>query len=175
MAWTPPPTLRLPIGGYLQAATAARASSRLLTIGTTTPCAPLSRTRLMCSWRLAGTRASAVQPASATDAKMCVAVSQSTRLCSMSTVNQANPDRAKNRAAVMLPSDNHVPTDGWPAFKDRLTGFARMSSSHSGDQCSKKKRFNTWDRIPILSEGGQDGNPVPRIETTRKHRVVWQG
>src|SRR5262245_11600640 len=80
----------------------------------------------MWSCRLAGTRASAVQPASAIDANRCVAVSQSTRLCSMSTFSQAKPTRAKNRAAVMLPSDSHVPTAGCPAFRARFTGFARM-------------------------------------------------
>src|SRR5947209_14319194 len=57
---------------------------------------------------------------------MCVAVSQSTRLCSMSTVSHANPARAMNRAAVMLPSDSHVPTEGWPALRAFLTGFARI-------------------------------------------------
>src|SRR5437868_1465743 len=81
----------------------------------------------MWSWRLAGTRARAVQPASATEANMCVAVSQSTRLCSMSTVSQAKPARARKRAAVMLPSDSHVPTAGWPARSAFLTGFARIA------------------------------------------------
>ncbi len=71
----------------------------------------------MWSWRFAGTRASAMQPASAIAANMCVAVSQSTRLCSISTVSQAKPARAMKRAAVMLPSDSQVPTDGWPAFR----------------------------------------------------------
>jgi hypothetical protein len=44
----------------------------------------------------------------------------------MSTVSQANPARAMNRAATMLPSDSQVPTDGWPAFNARLTGLGRM-------------------------------------------------
>src|SRR5688572_32395383 len=38
---TLPPTLRVPRGGYNIASTAASASWRLFTIGTTTPCAPL--------------------------------------------------------------------------------------------------------------------------------------
>src|SRR5262249_22904565 len=80
----------------------------------------------MWSWRLAGTRARAVQPASAIDANMCVAVSQSTRLCSISTVSQLKPARAMKRAAVMLPNDSQVPTAGCPALSARLTGFARM-------------------------------------------------
>jgi len=95
-----------------------------LTIGTTTPWAPLSSTRLMWSWRFAGTRARAIQPASAMLANMCVAVSQSTRLCSMSTVSQAKPDRARKRAAVILPSDSQVPTAGRPSRSARLTGLA---------------------------------------------------
>ncbi len=45
----------------------------------------------------------------------------------MSTVSQANPARAMNRAAVMLPSDSQVPTDACPAFNARFTGFGRMS------------------------------------------------
>ena len=57
---------------------------------------------------------------------MCVAVSQSTRLCSMSTVSQAKPLRARKRDAVMLPSDSQVPTDGRPAFNACLTGLGRM-------------------------------------------------
>src|SRR5438477_243855 len=61
-------------------------------------------------------------------ANMCVAVSQSTRLCSMSVVSQAKPARAMKRAAVMLPSDNHVPTEGLPSRRARLTGLGRMKS-----------------------------------------------
>src|SRR5262245_24264626 len=114
------------------AATAASASARLLTIGTTMPWAPLSSTRLMWSWRFDGTRARAMQPASAIDANMWVAVSQSTRLCSMSTVTQAKPARAMNRAAVMLPSESHVPTDGSPALRARLTELARMVENLGG-------------------------------------------
>src|SRR4051812_40927800 len=106
--------------------TAASAPARLLTIGTTTPWGPLSRTRLMWSCRLAGTRARAMQPGSAVAGDMCGAVSQSTRLCSMSTVIQEKPVRAMKRAAVMLPSDSQVPTEGWPAFNARLTVLGRM-------------------------------------------------
>src|SRR5262249_23801757 len=36
---------------------------------------------------------------------------------------QAKPARARKRAAVMLPIDNQVPTDGCPALSARLTGF----------------------------------------------------
>src|SRR5262249_39211497 len=79
--------------------------------------------------RLAGTRARAVQPASAIVANMCVAVSQSTRLCSMSTVSQEKPARARNRAAVMLPNDSQVPAGGSPFGRARLRGLARMTSA----------------------------------------------
>jgi len=47
----------------------------------------------------------------------------------MSVVNQANPARAMNRAAVMLPSDNQVPTLGLPSLRARLTGLGRMKFS----------------------------------------------
>src|SRR5262249_54391543 len=80
------------------------------------------------SCRLAGTRARAVQPASAIEANMCVAVSQPTRLCSMSTVSQANPARAMKRAAVMLPRDSQVPIAGWPVLSTALTGLERMGN-----------------------------------------------
>ncbi len=44
----------------------------------------------------------------------------------MSTVSQAKPVRAISRAAGMLASDSHVPTEASPAFNARLTGLARM-------------------------------------------------
>src|SRR5438876_786124 len=66
------------------------------------------------------------QPASAMDANMCVAVSQPKRLCSMSTVSQAQPARAMNRDAVIEPSDSQVPIAGSPALRARLTGLGRM-------------------------------------------------
>src|SRR5262245_62099824 len=80
----------------------------------------------MWSWRFAGTRARATQPPSAMDANMCVAVSQSTSVCSMSTVSQDHPARAMKRAAMIEPSDSQVPTDGSPALRARLTGLGRM-------------------------------------------------
>jgi hypothetical protein len=83
----------------------------------------------MWSWRLDGTRTRAVQPASAMEATTCVVVSQPTRLCSVSTVSHAQPARARNRAAVMLPSDSQEPTDGCPDFNARLTGLGRMEHS----------------------------------------------
>ena len=57
------------------------------------------------------------------------AVSMPTRLCSISTVSQWKPARARNRAAGMLPSDSQVPTDGWPALRARLTGLGRIVGS----------------------------------------------
>src|SRR3954468_23710362 len=87
----------------------------------------------MWSWRLLGTRASATQPASAIEANMCVAVSQSTRLCSISTVSQAKPDRARNGDAVILPRDSQVPTCGLPAFSAFLTGLLRMTRLVAGE------------------------------------------
>ena len=39
----------------------------------------------------------------------------------MSTVNQGKPARAMNRAAVMLPKDNQVPTWACPAFNAFFT------------------------------------------------------
>jgi hypothetical protein len=44
----------------------------------------------------------------------------------MSTVSQANPARARNRLAVMLPRESQVPTEGWPARKSRFTGLGRI-------------------------------------------------
>src|SRR4051812_16705254 len=44
----------------------------------------------------------------------------------MSTVSQAKPTRARKRAAVMLPSDSQVPTDGWPDLRACLTVLVRM-------------------------------------------------
>src|SRR5579883_140944 len=58
---------------------------------------------------------------------MCVVVSTLTSECSISTVSQSKPARARNRAAVILPRDNHVPTVGLPAFRRRLTVFVRIS------------------------------------------------
>src|SRR3954453_12136873 len=43
-----------------------------------------------------------------------------------STVSQANPARAMNRAAVTLPSDSQVPTAGLPARSICLTAFGGM-------------------------------------------------
>src|SRR2546423_389227 len=105
----------------------------------------------MWSWRLAGTRARAVQPASAIDANMWVAVSQSTRLCSISTVSQEKPARAMKRVAVILPSDNQVPTDGSPFLSARLTGFVRMESSIDF-------REDTRDTKRIIARGGVDAS-----------------
>ncbi len=82
----------------------------------------------MWSCRFDGTRTSGTHPASAMDAIMCVVVSTFTSECSTSTVSQSNPARARNRAAVMLPSESHVPTLGLPAFRSFLTGLVRMSS-----------------------------------------------
>src|SRR5258708_3067190 len=36
------------------------------------------------------------------------------------------------RAAVMLPRESQVPTEGWPAFRASLTGLARMQVSVLG-------------------------------------------
>src|SRR5262249_13036804 len=69
-------------------------------------------------------------------ANMCVAVSQSTRLCSMSTVSQEKPQRARKRDAVMLPSDSQVPTDALPAFRAAVTALERIKN-----QSSWKRRF----------------------------------
>ena len=50
------PMLRLPTGAYRHAATAARASSTVLTIGTITPYAPASSTLPMMLGSFHGTR-----------------------------------------------------------------------------------------------------------------------
>ena len=60
------PQLRSPRGGYLVAATSARASSGEFTIGAITPCAPTSRTRLAIAMSPTGTRTTAGLPASDT-------------------------------------------------------------------------------------------------------------
>src|SRR5262245_16313469 len=108
------------------------------------PWAPLSRTRLMWSWRLLGTRARAVQPASAIEANMWVAVSQSTRLCSMSTVSQAKPARARKREAVMLPRESQVPTAGLPWRRARLTGLGRINLPRSGVAAGVVAQSSSW-------------------------------
>ena len=48
-------------------------------------------------------------------------------------LGQANPARARNREAVMLPSDSQVPTLGLPARRSRLTGFGRMADSFNDE------------------------------------------
>src|SRR5206468_2681327 len=65
---------RLPRGAYLVAATMARASSASITMGTTMPIAPQSRTILIHSCLPAGTRASGTQPASAMAPNISAAV-----------------------------------------------------------------------------------------------------
>src|SRR5579871_567851 len=91
-------------------------------------------------------------------ANMCVAVSQSTRLCSMSTVSHANPDRARNREAVMLPSDNQVPTAGFPSRSARFTGLARIVFS----LC-----WNRISRASILFEATAWRRPAIRLSRQR--------
>src|SRR5262249_34720339 len=124
----------------------------------------------MWSWRLAGTRARAVQPASATAAKMCVAVSQSTRLCSISTLSQAKPARARKRAAVMLPSDSHVPTDGWPAFNARLTALDRMEDAFRVRSIFVEAPLRRRDAASRLADGSRTG--AARQPVVGRHHVV---
>src|SRR5438067_1331555 len=88
---------------------------------------------------------------------MWVAVSQSTRLCSISTFSQANPLRARNRAAVMDPRDNHVPTDGCPSRRARLTGLARIHFSRFVND--QRSLSSSWYLIwsvcfqPLIAKG----------------------
>src|SRR5947209_20271106 len=53
-------------------------------------------------------------------------------VCWVSTVSQAKPARAMNRAAVTLPSDSQVPTAGLPARSSCLTALGRIASPRGG-------------------------------------------
>src|SRR5581483_11735763 len=103
---------------------------------------------------------------------MCVAVSQSTRLCSISTVSQAKPARAIKRAAVMLPSDSQVPTEGWPAFRSCLTGLARMKSSQNSrrDRSIFVKTAVAGRRYNLATAGGADRAALAVLR--RGHLVI---
>src|SRR5262245_3178647 len=136
----PPPMDRFPRGGYLQAATMARASSASMTIGATIPIAPESSTILMYSCLPVGTRASGTQPASAIAANMYEAVGISVWVCSKSTVSQGSPTRAMNRAAATLPSVSQVPNWGLPARNARLTGFSFNSVPRHRRDCGSIER-----------------------------------
>ena len=65
----------------------------------------------------------------------------------MSTVSQANPARAMNRAAVTLPSDSQVPTAGLPAQEKLLDGIG----THGGILGRRGTRF-----ISDAGDRGQD-------------------
>ncbi len=156
-----PLTLRLPMGGYLAAATAAIASS-LLTIGTTIPWAPLSSTRLMWSWREVGRHAArAEQPASAIEANIRAAVSNPTRLCSMSTVNQAKPLRARKRAALPSESSKRPLRKDAPAFErlfDWIGSHDESSVAKSGQE--RTSRAALGFRQPLQSPGVRGASRV---------------
>src|SRR5260221_5565093 len=170
MACKPPPIERLPSGGYFAAAIASFASSTVLTIGTTTPHAPASRTRLMFSCVPRGTRARGTQPASAIAPNRLAACSMPIGECSMSTVNHGKPTRARTRVAYMLPSDSQVPTCGFPAFRAALTGLRFMVSlakndgttsqisrqshvSPSRERSASMAEFQTVARVGEIPEG----------------------
>src|SRR5260221_224119 len=102
-----------------------------------------------------------MHPASAIAPNIWVAVSQSTRLCSRSTVSQAKPVRARSRAARMLPSDSHVPAAGWFALSARLTGFARIFPRSIRSYCPAIELEDQLPcvLVPILVQNILDAGP----------------
>src|SRR6266852_3541064 len=110
-------------------------------------------------------------------ANICVAVSKSTRLCSISTVSQEKPIRAKNRAANIFPRDNQVPTAGWPDFRARLTAFGRMIfslSMHNGDLRilsldgtgghGNSRGEGSWPTLVYLNPRQFSWNPITKLK-----------
>ena len=85
-----------------------------VTIGTTTPQAPVSRTRLMFSPVFQGTRTKGTEPLAETIAKIAAAVSKLVAVCSNSTVSQSKPTRAIMQAAKGSGRVSQVPMLGWP-------------------------------------------------------------
>src|SRR6266581_1042114 len=131
-----PPILRAPSGGYLVYATACCASSRVLTIGTTTPHAPASSAHLNHSTLLPGTRTmGALAPASAMVATISAISTGFCALCSISTRSQSKPSRAMILAEGTLGRLNHAPSAGTPRLSIFLVVLLVrdcFSSSHYG-------------------------------------------
>ena len=68
---------------------------------------------------------------------MVAAVWMSVWVCSMSTVSQGIPVRARNREATTLPSESQVPTCGLPACRALFTGFDFIATPRL-DRCQGK-------------------------------------
>src|SRR5215211_7410711 len=105
---------------------ACSASSRELTIGTTTPQAPASSTRLKFSALFHGIRTIGAVLLSAIAANIWAKVRISIGLCSVSTTNQSKPRRLTYSAASGEGRESQVPIDGSPAASRRRTWFARI-------------------------------------------------
>src|SRR5260221_302077 len=94
---------------------ACRASSCVLTMGTTTPHAPASNAHLNHSTLLLGMRTKGAQvPASAMAPTISAMIAAVWALCSISTTSQSKPSRAITRAEATLGRLSHAPNAGSP-------------------------------------------------------------
>src|SRR5918995_4013250 len=94
-------------------------------MGTTTPQAPASSTRLKFSALFHGIRTIGAVLLAAMTANIWARVRISIGLCSVSTTSQSNPRRLTYSAASGEGRDSQVPIDGSPAASRRRTWFAR--------------------------------------------------
>src|SRR5260221_1885489 len=125
--------LREPAGGYFACSTARCASSRVLTIGTTTPHAPASSAHLNHSTLFPGIRTIGAQvPASAIVATISAMSTGFCAVCSISTTSQSKPSRAMILAEGTLGRLNHAPSAGSPCFSFSFTRFVRIATHLSG-------------------------------------------
>ena len=92
-----------------------------MTIGTTTPHAPASSTRLKCSGLFHGMRTIGAVFEFAIAANIWASVRMSIGLCSASQTSQSKPTLLTYSAASGLGRLSHVPTEGSPAARRRRT------------------------------------------------------
>ena len=124
-----PPMLRMPNGGYFAYSTACCTSSRVFTIGTTTPHAPASSAHLNHSTLLAGTRTIGAQvPASAIVATISAMITAFCALCSISTTSQSKPSRAMILAEGTLGRLSQAPSTASPRLSFSFTRFVRITT-----------------------------------------------
>src|SRR5262245_16874865 len=120
---------RRPTAGYLAAATIARACSAVSTIGTMIPIAPMSSTRAMKSYSVAGTRTSGTRLVERVVARSVRIVSTLQPVCSMSKTRKSAPASAMMRAMPgVLNSKTNVPTGILPAASRDLIVLLRISA-----------------------------------------------
>src|SRR5581483_2956822 len=118
--------LRVPWGGYFDQFTACRASSRVPTIGTSTPHAPASNVHLNHSKLLEGIRTKgALVPASAIIAIISATSIGCCALCSASISSQSKPSRAISRATRTSGRLIQAPMLGSPLLSFAFTWFVR--------------------------------------------------